>query len=95
MKDIKDVKLGEVLHDGTIWILVARKQTLDNKNWYIVLALNPSDGGRYCVSRMMDAEDMMFGKYTPDFMEAIKWFLDDFDMSVRKKRNKNVGKRNA
>lgn len=87
MKDIKDVKLGEVLHNGTIWILIARKQTLDNKDWYIVLALNPRDEV-YCVSRMRDAEDMMFGKYSPDFMEAIKWFLDHFAMSVRRNRRK-------
>jgi len=86
MKDIKDVKLGEVLHDGTIWTLVARKQTLDNKDWHIILALNPRDHV-YCVSRTMDAEDMMFGEYTSDFMEAIKWFLDHFDMSTRKKRS--------
>lgn len=86
MKKIEDIKLGEAFRESR-WILIARKQTLDNKDWYIVLALDP-ETNVYSVSRMMDVQDVLFGKYSPDFMEAIKWFLDHFDMSARKKKGK-------
>lgn len=86
MINIKGVKLGEALGES-VWVLIARKQTPDNKDWYIVLALNSRDNV-YAVWRMMDANDKMFGRFTSDFMEAVGYFLDHFDMSVRKKRRK-------
>lgn len=86
MINIKDVKLGEAL-GGSVWVLVAKKQTPDNKDWYIVLALNPRDNV-YAVWRMLDAEDKMFGRFTPDFVEAVGYFLDHFFMSMRKNRRK-------
>ncbi len=87
MKAIKDVKLGDFLSYASTWVLIARKQTLDNKDWYIILALNSRDNV-YGVWRTMDEENMLFGKYTPDFIEAVQYFLDHFAMSVRKNRRK-------
>lgn len=90
MKNIKDVKLGEAFGNASIWILIARKRTLDNEDWYIVLALDP-EANTYGIGRMMDADSALFLHYTPDFMKAIQCFLNHFSMSVRRKGKSKVG----
>jgi len=91
MRKIKDVKMGETLGTSTGFygvsasILIARKQTLDNKYWYIVLALNP-ESGIYSIWRMKTDDDRGNGHYTSDFMEAVGYFLSHFNMSTRRKR---------
>jgi len=90
MKNIKDVKLGEAFGNASIWILIARKQTLDNEDWYVVLALDP-EANVYGIGRMMDT-DMLFAYYTPDFMEAVQCFLNHFSMSVIRKKGEGKAK---
>ena len=86
MKSIKIAKLGGVLANMSKSTLIARRQSLDNKNWYIVLTLDAKTNV-YGIYRTRDEDSELFGHYTPDFMEAIGYFLDHFGLSVRRKRN--------